>query len=50
LEKINKASGSTKVRVLVIDDVVTTGSTIKEAVELLRSADFGDTTGISLAH
>jgi competence protein ComFC len=50
LEKINKASGSTKVRVLVIDDVVTTGSTIKEAVDLLRSAGFGDTTGISLAH
>lgn len=46
LEKIRKA----KYKIIIIDDVVTTGSTIKEAVNLLRSADFDDVSGLSLAH
>ncbi len=52
LEKIksNETKLGEKLRIIVIDDVVTTGSTIKEAVDLLRSAGFGDVTGISLAH
>ncbi len=36
--------------VIVIDDVITTGSTIKEAVETLMSAGFDRVIGISLAH
>jgi ComF family protein len=39
-----------KLQVLVIDDVVTTGSTMKEAVELLSSIGFKNVSGISLAH
>jgi predicted amidophosphoribosyltransferase len=35
---------------IVIDDVITTGSTMKEAMETLRSAGFGRVIGISLAH
>lgn len=37
-------------QVIVIDDVVTTGSTMKEAVELLSSIGFKNVSGISLAH
>jgi ComF family protein len=36
--------------VIVIDDVITTGSTMKEAIETLRSAGFSRVIGISLAH
>lgn len=39
-----------KIRVIVIDDVVTTGSTLKEAIELLRKAGFKDVSGLSLSH
>lgn len=39
-----------KLQVIVIDDVVTTGSTMKEAVELLSSIGFKNVSGISLAH
>jgi ComF family protein len=35
---------------VVIDDVITTGSTIKEAMETLRKAGFENVRGISLAH
>lgn len=36
--------------VVVIDDVVTTGSTIRDAVATLRAAGFANTWGLSLAH
>jgi predicted amidophosphoribosyltransferase len=35
---------------IVIDDVVTTGSTIREAVNTLRKAGFEKTFGLSVAH
>ena len=35
---------------IVIDDVITTGSTMKEAMETLRKAGFTNVTGLSLAH
>lgn len=36
--------------VVVIDDVITTGGTIKDAVETLRRAGFENTWGLSVAH
>ena len=36
--------------VIVIDDVVTTGSTIRDAISTLREAGFEKTFGISVAH
>lgn len=36
--------------IIIIDDVITTGSTMKEAMETLRSAGFKQVIGISLAH
>lgn len=35
---------------IVIDDVITTGSTMKEAMETLRAAGFEKVLGLSLAH
>ena len=35
---------------IVIDDVITTGSTMKEAVEALRKAGYAKAFGLSLAH
>ena len=35
---------------VIIDDVITTGSTIKEAMETLRKAGFSKIYGLSLAH
>jgi len=39
-----------KLRVIVIDDVITTGSTMKEAIDTLSAAGFENVSGISLAH
>lgn len=39
-----------KIPVIIIDDVITTGSTMKEAMETLKSAGFSRVIGISLAH
>lgn len=36
--------------IIVIDDVITTGSTMKEAMETLRSVGFKNVRGVSLAH
>lgn len=36
--------------IIVIDDVITTGSTMREALETLRKAGFEDVKGLSLAH
>ena len=38
------------VTLLLIDDVITTGSTMKEALETLRRAGFANVHGVSLAH
>jgi len=36
--------------IVVIDDVITTGSTIKDAVDTFRRAGFANTYGLSVAH
>ncbi len=36
--------------VIIIDDVITTGSTIKEAMETVQTAGFGRVYGLSVAH
>ncbi len=36
--------------VVVIDDVITTGSTVKDAIKTLRDAGFENTYGLSVAH
>jgi ComF family protein len=38
------------IQLIIIDDVITTGSTMKEAEETLRSAGFVNVHGLSLAH
>lgn len=38
------------ISIIVIDDVITTGSTMKEAIDTLRAANFSDIRGLSLAH
>lgn len=53
--ELEKLQGATKevdkqVKIIIIDDVVTTGSTMREAVELIRSVGFKDVSGVSLAH
>jgi ComF family protein len=35
---------------VVIDDVITTGSTMKEAIETLKKSGYTNVTGLSLAH
>lgn len=37
-------------QLIVIDDVITTGSTMLEAIETLKSAGFPDISGLALAH
>lgn len=36
--------------IVVIDDVITTGSTMQEALETLRAAGFADVRGVAVAH
>ncbi|MDE1975450.1 MAG: ComF family protein [Patescibacteria group bacterium] len=45
------AGGRTSLsRLIVIDDVITTGSTMREAIDTLKAAGFRDVRGLSLAH
>ena len=37
-------------QIIIIDDVITTGSTMKEAIDMLKKAGFDDVRGLSLAH
>jgi predicted amidophosphoribosyltransferase len=47
----NDASKSiSRPMIIVIDDVITTGGTIRDAVETLRKAGFENTWGLSVAH
>ncbi len=39
-----------KIPVVIIDDVVTTGSTIKEAMQTMKNAGFENVFGLSVAH
>ena len=39
-----------KTQIVIIDDVITTGSTMREAMDTLKSAGFENVIGISLAH
>jgi hypothetical protein len=50
--KILKDSGTTieKISVIIIDDVITTGSTMHEAIETLKKLGFEDVRALSLAH
>lgn len=53
--ELEKLQDSTKevdkqVKIIIVDDVVTTGSTMREAIELMRSVGFKDVSGVSLAH
>ncbi len=45
-----KLDGLTDYLLIVIDDVVTTGSTIRDAISTLRKAGFSQTFGLSVAH
>ncbi len=36
--------------VIIIDDVITTGSTMREAIDTIKGAGFADVKGLSLAH
>jgi len=47
---VNKDIPLKNIPVIIIDDVITTGSTIKEAVETLKNTGFDHVIGISLAH
>lgn len=46
----NNSEATKKISIIVIDDVITTGSTMKEAMETLKKAGLVNVMGISLAH
>ena len=48
--KLDKLNAGFETVVIVIDDVITTGSTIKEAIVNIQKAGFKDVRGLSLAH
>lgn len=41
---------SDRVKIIVIDDVITTGSTMREALDTLKANGFDNVSGLSLAH
>jgi len=47
---VNKNMLDKKAPLVVIDDVITTGSTMKEAMDTLKAAGFEQVRGLSLAH
>lgn len=49
-DKIKKDIKLNKIPIIIIDDVITTGSTMKEAIDTLRKMGFENILGISLAH
>ena len=40
----------THIPIIIVDDVITTGSTMREAIDTLKNAGFGHVYGLSLAH
>lgn len=51
LEDLRSKTGNfSNVRTIVVDDVITTGSTMKSALETLERAGFKQVNGLSLAH
>ncbi len=49
-EKLYKSNSGFDIPVIIVDDVITTGSTIKEAILTLKKAGFSNVIGLSLAH
>jgi ComF family protein len=49
-EELTRTYAGKKLIVIVIDDVITTGSTLKAALDTVKSAGFDDVRGLSLAH
>jgi predicted amidophosphoribosyltransferase len=49
-ENLEKSNGNFNIPAIIIDDVITTGSTIKEAITTLEKAGFNNVRGLSLAH
>lgn len=50
LKIFTKNNNQTSVNILIIDDVITTGSTMKEALENLKNSGFSKVSGLALAH
>lgn len=48
--KFMQEQAGKRLRLIVIDDVITTGSTLKAALDALTEAGFGDVCGLSIAH
>lgn len=42
--------GLANIQIIIVDDVITTGSTMKEAMKVLRDVGFKNVIGISIAH
>ena len=49
-DKIKNDTNQNKIPIIIIDDVITTGSTMKEAIETMKNAGFRNVSGLSLAH
>ena len=50
LDSGGTSGGSTDMCTIVIDDVITTGSTMREAIETLEKAGYTNVRGIAVAH
>jgi len=50
LQTIQKKYQGRKITLITIDDVITTGSTLKAALDVLIQAGFRDVRGLSIAH